>query len=59
VTDGGIPLAKTDEGLVARGESASGAYSMVLDPETGVITKLLLPDEELEIAFANFIYLDM
>jgi hypothetical protein len=59
LSDGDIPLAGTEQGLVARGESSAGEFVLTLDPASGVITKLLLPAEELEIAFANFIYLDM
>jgi hypothetical protein len=59
IADGEMPLTKTDAGLVARGESAAGEFSLIFEPESAAITKRLLPAEELEIAFANFIYLDM
>jgi hypothetical protein len=59
LADGDTPLSETGQGLVAHGEIAAGKFSLTLDPESGAITKLLLPAEELEIAFANFIYLDM
>lgn len=58
-TDTELPLTKTDQGLVAQGENTAGAFTLAIDPENGAITKLLLPAEELEIAFTNFIYLDM
>jgi hypothetical protein len=53
-----VELFRGGETLEARGETQAGRFIMQLDMDSGKPLKLSVPDKELEIEFADFVYLD-
>ncbi len=59
VTDGGLELSQESGVFKAGGNLPGGEFVVHIDPTDGAVTKLLVPDAELEIDFINFTYLDL
>ncbi len=59
VTDGGLELKQENGVFTAGGILPAGSFVAHIEPEGGEVTKLLVPDAELEIDFTNFTYLDL
>lgn len=56
--DDGLSVVQEDGALRINGVMESGSFSLTLDKKTGNLMKLSVPEEELEIEFENFTFLD-
>jgi len=54
----GLALSYEDGALAVGGSNENGAFTLVLDEETGNFLKLSVPDHQLEIDFSNFAFLE-
>lgn len=56
--DDGLKLEQLEGTLSVAGTSDSGAFTLLLEPDSGRLLKLSVPQQELEIEFENFAFLE-